>query len=73
MFKIGDTITLGDKVGKVTGVHIDSRIGFLCEGKRKHTYTIEFNNIPEDEIELKNGSTDSKSNELPLREERKPD
>lgn len=65
MFKIGDTITLGDKVGKITGINIDSRIGFLCEGKRKHTYTIEFRNIPEDEIDLKDGDTDQQSNGEP--------
>lgn len=65
MFKVGDIITLGDKVGKVTEVNVDSRIGFLCEGKRKHTYTIEFKNIPEDEIDLKDGRTDKQSNGEP--------
>ena len=69
MFKIGDTITLGDKVGKITGINIDSRIGFLCEGRRKHTYTIEFKNIPEEEIDLQDGNTNSESNEVPPRKE----
>lgn len=73
MFKVGDIITLDDKVGKITAVHTDQRIGFLCEGKRKHTYDIEFKNVPEEEIGLSNGSTNPESNELPPREEAKSD
>ena len=71
MFKVGDIIQLEDKVGKITTVHTDNRIGFLCEGQRKHTYDIEFKNIPEEEIELKEyGRTDSASNGVSPREER---
>ena len=74
MFRVGDIIRLEDKVGKITAVHTDSRIGFLCEGQRKHTYDIEFKNIPEEEIELKdNGRADTESTELSPREETEPD
>lgn len=71
MFKVGDVITLEDKVGKITAVHTDQRIGFLCEGKRKHTYDIEFKNVPEEEITLgvKDGRTDTESDGLSPREE----
>lgn len=74
MFKVGDIIQLEDKVGKITAVHTDSRIGFLCEGQRKHTYDIEFKNIPEEEIELKdNGRTYTESNGVSPRKETEPD
>lgn len=71
MFKVGDIIQLEDKVGKITAVHTDNRIGFLSEGNRHHTYDIEFKNIPEEEIELKEyGRTDSASDGVSPREER---
>ena len=70
MFKVGDIIQLEDKVGRITAVHTDKRIGFLLEGNRHHTYDIEFTNIPEEEIELReNGSIDAKSNDPPEKEE----
>lgn len=72
MFKIGDIIQLEDKVGKITAVHTDNRIGFLSEGNRHHTYDIEFKNIPEEEIELKEyGRTDSESADTRKKEEGK--
>lgn len=72
MFKVGDIIQLEDKVGKITAVHTDRRIGFLSEGNRHHTYDIEFKNIPEEEIELReDGRTDSKSADTCKEEEGK--
>ena len=74
MFKVGDIIQLEDKVGKITAVHTDRRIGFLSEGNRHHTYDIEFKNIPEEEIELKeHGRTDTESNGLSSRKETESD
>ena len=74
MFKVGDIIQLEDKVGKITAVHTDRRIGFLSEGNRHHTYDIEFKNIPEEEIELReNGRIGPEHIELPPREEGEPD
>jgi len=73
MFKVGDIITLGDKVGRITEVHRDTRIGFLNEGQRKHTYTIEFKNIPENEIDLKDGTVDTRDDGVSPPEEREPD
>lgn len=66
MFRVGDKIVLGDKVGKITAVHNDARIGFLCEGRRSHTYDIEFLNIPEKDISLPdNGGRDTTREENP--------
>lgn len=78
MFKVGDKITLGDKVGKITAVHTDSRIGFHCEGRRSHTYDIEFLNIPEKDIDFAgDGRTERtetyrEGNELPSDKKEEP-
>lgn len=67
MFEVGDTITLQGFTGKISEVHVNKKIGFAQEQDRETRYTIIFENIPEHEIKIENG-TDRRDTEVPPRE-----
>lgn len=71
MFEVGDTITLQGFTGRISEVHKNKKIGFTQENDRETKYTIVFENIPEHEIKIEDG-TDRKSTGLSQREEAKP-
>lgn len=68
MFEVGDTITLQGFTGRISEVHVNKKIGFAQEQDRETRYTIIFENIPEHEIKIENG-TDRRDTEIPPREE----
>ena len=62
MFKIGDTVKIGDITGNVINIYKDKSIGFLAEGKRKETvYDIGLYNVPEEQMTLIESSEDTEN------------
>jgi len=72
MFEVGDTITLHGFTGRISEVHKNKKIGFIQEQDRENKYDILFENIPEHEIKIEDG-TDRRNSEVPPREKTKSD
>lgn len=72
MFEVGDTITLQGFTGRISEVHKNKKIGFTQENDRETRYTIVFENVPEHEIKIEDG-TDRRNSEVSTREKTKPD
>lgn len=72
MFEVGDTITLHGFTGRISEIHKNKKIGFTQENDRETKYTIVFENIPEHEIKIEDG-TDRRNAEVPPREKTKSD
>jgi len=72
MFEVGDTITLQGFTGRISEVHKNKKIGFAQEHDRETRYTIVFENVPEHEIKIEDG-TDRRNAEVPPREKAKSD
>lgn len=72
MFEVGDTITLHGFTGRISEVHKNKKIGFIQEQDRENKYDIIFENIPEHEIKIEDG-TDRRNSEVSPREKAEPD
>ena len=72
MFEVGDTITLQGFTGRISEVHKNKKIGFTQENDRETRYTIVFENIPEHEIKIEDG-TGRRNSEISPREKTKSD
>ena len=72
MFEVGDTITLQGFTGRISEVHKNKKIGFTQENDRETRYTIVFENIPEHEIKIEDG-TGRRNSEISPREKAKSD
>lgn len=72
MFEVGDTITLQGFTGRISEVHKNKKIGFTQENDRETRYTIVFENVPEHEIKIENG-TGRRDSEVSPREKTKSD
>ena len=57
--------------GKSSEVHKNNKIGFIQEQGRENKYDILFENIPEHEIKIEDG-TDRRNSEIPPREKTEP-
>ena len=72
MFEVGDTITLHGFTGRISEIHKNKKIGFTQENDRETKYTIVFENIPEHEIKIEDG-TGRRNSEISPREKTKSD